>query len=462
MSHANELIMELAVQQQERFSTSDSRLDENEVVIRKLARTFRFTESPELGPLVRPTDKDEPRQRWFQYREGYTVGLCDRYIRADDDLILDPFCGFGTTLLAATRTGVPSIGFDVNPLAAFVATAKTRAYEQADVDALRRIQLQINGLSELDEQAGSPIIRILPKLFDAEILAALNAIKRIIERQPEGKAKNLALLCWLATLEAVSNAYREGNGLKYRNRVRRGNEYTTIPIEEWVEKTFPDDRLQFVISKVSSSIDAALEDIHQDNHRTEPTVFERDATAMGDFVQPGSVSSAIFSPPYCNCFNYIKAYKLELWMGDFIKSYPDISKLTQRGIRSRVESITTSAPRSKNKSVEAVARLVSQGTMWSTALPSVVRGYFHDMKALLEATHRALRKGGRATVVVGNSALAGVLIPTDLLLADIAQTIGFNVDTIRGARHLTTSSQQRLRLLPLKDFLRESVIELTK
>jgi hypothetical protein len=456
------LTMHAAIQHYDLPAKLDDRFDKNEALIRKLSLAFPFRENPELGMLVRPTDKDEPRQRWFQYREGYSVSLCSQYIKPSDSLVMDPFCGFGSTLLAAKRAGVPSIGFDVNPLAAFVATTKTRTYQQADTEALRRIQAQINDLSETDDQASSPVIRILPKLFDAQILAALNAVKHVVERQPPGKAKDLAFLCWLSSLEAVSNAYREGNGLKYRNRIRRGNEYTTVPIEEWVNAAFPTDRLRYVVDKVSSAIDIALADIDHDNQPIQPRIFERDATLMEEHVRPASVSAAIFSPPYCNCFNYIKAYKLELWMGGFIKSYPDISRLTERGIRSRVESIATSAPRSNNKSVEAIARMVSQGDMWSSALPSVVRGYFADMTTLLQATHRALRKGGRATVVVGNSALAGVLIPTDLLLADIAQTVGFNVNNIRGARHLTTSSQQRLRLLPLKDFLRESVIELVK
>lgn len=440
----------------------DERLEQNERVIRSLANRYTFEDSPDLGALVRPSDKHEPVQRWFHYREGYTVELCQQYIRPDDQLVLDPFCGFGSTLLAAKRAGVPSIGFDVNPLASFVASVKTRNYSSEDLDTLRKIQTAIVGLSESDEQAASPSIRILPKLFDSGILSALNACRQIIDREPDSKAKDLALLCWLSVLESVSNTYREGNGLKYRNRVRRGNSYTVVPIATWADSRFPADRVGFVSDRVSSAIDIALDDIEENESSHQPLVIEGDSSLLSRDVRAGSVTSAIFSPPYCNCFNYIKAYKLELWMGGFIKSYPQISGLTERGIRSRVESITAPAPASEHKSVEAIARLVSEGDLWSTALPSVVRGYFADMTRLLEETYRALAKGGRATIVVGNSALAGVLIPTDLLLADIAAKIGFEVDRVRGARHLTTSSQQRIRLLPLKSFLRESVIELSK
>jgi hypothetical protein len=65
-------------------------------------------------------------------------------------------------------------------------------------------------------------------------------------------------------------------------------------------------------------------------------------------------------------------------------------------------------------------------------------------------------------MVVGNSAYGGILIPTDSLLAAIGRSLGFSVENIGVARHLTTSSQQKLALEDRKHFLRESVVVLRK
>lgn len=44
--------------------------------------------------------------------------------KADDPIVVDPFCGRGTTIYAARRSGLRSYGFDVSPIAVAIAKAK--------------------------------------------------------------------------------------------------------------------------------------------------------------------------------------------------------------------------------------------------------------------------------------------------------------------------------------------------
>lgn len=44
--------------------------------------------------------------------------------RRDSPLVIDPFCGRGTTIYAARKAGLPSVGFDVSPIAVAIARAK--------------------------------------------------------------------------------------------------------------------------------------------------------------------------------------------------------------------------------------------------------------------------------------------------------------------------------------------------
>jgi hypothetical protein len=86
-------------------------------------------------------------------------------------------------------------------------------------------------------------------------------------------------------------------------------------------------------------------------------------------------------------------------------------------------------------------------------------GYFSDLWSSLEEYYRCLRRGGYLVLVVGNS-LHGrpgdaYLIPTDIVLAVIAESIGFSVEKVLAARSLK-------RRLQGNHFLRESIVVLKK
>ena len=106
--------------------------------------------------------------------------------------------------------------------------------------------------------------------------------------------------------------------------------------------------------------------------------------------------------------------------------------------------------------------LLDDKNTWNKRIPQLIRGYFTDMAKTLEEIFKVTKKGGRCIIIVGNSAYGGVIVPTDTLLAKIAQDIGFSIDNITIARHLTTSSQQKIKLNGVKQYLRESLVCLKK
>ncbi|WP_338834105.1 hypothetical protein [Bradyrhizobium septentrionale] len=431
-------------------------------IYRALSVGIEIQQSPELGQLVRASDSCTPIQRWFQYREGYTLELCNRIFRSDESLVVDPFCGFGSTLVAARRRGFASVGIDANPLAAFVAKVKTRNYTRRTLDD---IEVQIGALARIRSgvRAEVPLLRIIEKVFHPEILDALLCLQSRILSFDNDKVRDFLLLGWIAILEDVSNVFREGNGIKYRNRIRNGNSYTVSPYEQWAAMRFPEDKFQFVKRKLVDQLKLMLEDIRAEKRSgAEPLVKHGDAEDLRDLVPSQGASLALFSPPYCNCFNYIKAYKVELWMSGFIRTYADIGKLTALGIRSRVESVLSPVVDPYPEEIDSLIGLMDPFGLWSAQLPEVIKGYFADMRSRLATVYSILKPNGRCAIVVGNSAYAGVIIPSDLLLARTAETVGFKIEKIEVCRHLTTSSQQRRRLLPVKEYMRESVIHLVR
>ncbi len=440
--------------------------EKNAILLRKLDQEFPATSLNGFSDLVHyAPSAEEPIHRWFPYREGYSTKLVEELIRSlpKKAKILDPFCGCGTTLLAAQSLGHECLGFDVNPLAILVTRVKTREYSSSDIAALTRYRRSISRLTHKAPVADPPKLEIINRVFHEEILGCLLTIKYFIDQIEHQKQREFLLCGWLSILEAVSNVYKEGNGIKYRNRRRTAAGYFAIPMETWQKDAFPSNKWAFVIKTLTDHLQTMLGDAVERPKRL-PTadVLEVSADSDDHGLKPNSIDYAAFSPPYCNCFNYFKTFKIELWMGGFALSYPEMQDLNRRALRSHVETTLIRPHDERIDFVDEFADLIDVKQIWDSRIPEAVRGYFIDMRRVLHSLSSLLKPGGRCAMVVGNSAYGGILIPTDVLLAKIARNLGFEVESIGIARHLTTSSQQKILLQDLKGFLRESLVILRK
>jgi tRNA/tmRNA/rRNA uracil-C5-methylase (TrmA/RlmC/RlmD family) len=96
---------------------------------------------PELAPvdeqklkrkdhLTFKANRDQGRHGWLRLTPAYSVHLVEELIAqcAPDDLILDPFCGTGTTALVAAEAGIPCHTVDINPFLVWLANAKCANY----------------------------------------------------------------------------------------------------------------------------------------------------------------------------------------------------------------------------------------------------------------------------------------------------------------------------------------------
>jgi hypothetical protein len=190
-------------------------------------------------------------------------------------------------------------------------------------------------------------------------------------------------------------------------------------------------------------------------------VFNNNCLEFPEYIKD-DFQLTFYSPPYCNCFDYFEIHKVELWLGGFVNNKKEFKELRNNGFRSNTNSLNGKEIKYNNESVESLIGLFDFEKLWSKRIPNVVRGYFDDTHTLLKSLFNQTVKNGYVGIVVGNSAYTGVIIPTDIIIADIAKSIGFEVKDIFITRHLTTSSQQKIALNPLKEFLRESIILLKK
>lgn len=405
-----------------------------------------------------------PVQRWFPYREGYSTKLVQSFISELNitGAIFDPFCGSGTTQLTSRQNNLLSFGVDVNPISILVAEIENECYTTDDIKQINIYLKEIKTLAN-PVQEFTTSFELANKVFNNEILQTLLYLKTFIDKIEYQKVKKIFFVGWLAIIERVSNIKKEGNGIKYKNRIRTPNGYINVNKEKWESQVFPLDKFNYVKTTLSNHLELILNDIqyHYGNCEKKPKFFLGDCLEFPKYFKD-EIPLSFYSPPYCNCFDYFEIHKVELWLSGLIKSKEEFRKLRNYGFRSNTNSLNHKEIVYRNKYIEALIDLFDYEKLWSKKIPNVVRGYFDDTNTLLSSLYKQTSKKGYVGIVVGNSAYTGVIIPTDIVIADIAKGIGFKVKDIFITRHLTTSSQQKKALNPLKEYLRESIVLLEK
>lgn len=427
-------------------------------------RRLPVIENPELSSAVHWTPAEKlPVHRWFRYREGFSPYLLNHF--PDSKHRLDPFCGCGTTLLESTRQGIHSYGIDLNPLATFVAYVKTARYSGRDRQEFNKLSSLALIKSDKLPPHPEPSFSLLDKLFLPQSLNALLKLQSFITTVESTKIRDLLLLVWLSILERSSNVFKEGNGLKYRNKRRRPGKYITLPDREWIPRYFGSDIRGFVKTLWSEKCAQVSEDMHvlgrlKNKSKTEIRTGSCLESENLDFGAP--IDLAIFSPPYANRFDYFEAFKLELWMGGFVKNRTDMARLRGKSIRNNLAAKKYDLDMRWGQLSQFLEIMDPQASSVRMGIKDALEGYFYDLRCLLRNLRKTLIRKGKVVIVVGNSAYAGSIIPTDVLVARLGQEECYKIKAIRIARHLHVSSQQRAKLNHLSDFMRESVVVLER
>ncbi len=380
---------------------------------------------PGLGRFMTfELSKEKPVHGWFWYKEGYAPEMVEWALRDFESRagrgaqsVLDPFCGVGTTLLAAKERGIASAGVDASPLAVFVSKAKSDDYDNNHLeDALAFLQKKPD-YGAIDERAWQFELFPPRAAFPRRNLADILAIRQAIEAEEEGRVRNLLLLALLSVLPQASIILKDGGVLKIDKGKR------ALPAREIFRR------------KVKRMV-RELEGRPQGHS---PQVFLGDARALD--MGGGEADAVITSPPYLNNIDYSKIYGLELSLLSMSRAMAE--EVRMRAVRSFIGR-RMDVGEMPEELGDVGFRIPVAGT------------YFKDMEAALMEMHRVLRPGGAAYVVVSNSVIHETHILVDEVFAQMGERLGFSeAEIVVGAERIADVRPQRVRT-------RESAVILRK
>ena len=417
----------------------------------------------ELAKLVNTgKSKSESLSRWVRYREGYSPAIVHKILEMfpidkATEYVMDPMCGSGSTQVAAQQLTVPSAGTDVSPYAVLVSNVKTSQLSASNMQEIEAFVTDLKHTQENVELDYSNTELHLSQYFPSDNFAVLARIKRSISANFPNSSKVLDFLnvALLAIVEDCSNRKKDGNGLATR----------PAPCQDVLKLYFKQVMEMVEDSKSSKWLKVPSVSTNRSALEIDVSISE----ANKEFNK--SLGAVIFSPPYANSFDYYESYKLELLFGDFF-SLETIGDERKRLIRSYRQMGNTPAqenlPTVETLIDEIISRLPAKELTTgvrdgrSRLLPNMLRGYFDDMRIFLSKAHSGMPSGSYMAIVVDQSAYLGVLVPTDLILAEIAEAIGFTFEKLVICRKAKTSGQQMNMQPLLGEVLRETAVILRR
>jgi hypothetical protein len=437
---------------------TESQLPELEI-LRKIENRLPIQIDRDSCKLVVQGDNDSlPVHRWFRFKESFSADLLAEVLKGlsigKEFRLLDPFCGVGTTLVASQEMAaygfrIESVGIERNPFIGFAAQAKVN-WPGIDSNELFRL-----GDNVLATDKGYSCVQIPPlsslttgRCISRYLSKRLLRIRELIKLGGPSVTNNAALLGLASAIEIVSNIRKDGRALRLVKRERQ--RLHAVLRSKW--HTIAEDA-----AFLQKTVEKPLV----------PVVMEGDGRRPSQLgVGPGSIDLILTSPPYPNNIDYSEVYKLELWLLGFVQDNADFLELRRKTFRSHPTCSDIDELRDFMAELRAdgvlkiikpiLKRMENNGEPWRR---KVLLGYFHDMWISLSEQYKCLKRGGCSILVVGNSLHGGshlpYVIPTDIVVALLAESLGFQVEQIRIARSLK-------RRLAGNHFLRESMVVLRK
>ena len=389
-------------------------------------------------------NKSLPLLRLFRYKEAFSLAFVQQMIDelklSDLDLILDPFCGMGTTLFGSGLYGIASIGIDRSPLAVFVSNTLPLLLT-TEPGCLRDTYQRL--LSGVERQPLAPIAEDVPIIkisFPDHILKSLRQWKSAIDNLDTPMREVMTLL-FLSILEECSYTSKDGQFLRLNHRKN---------VKE------PTNALQNKIYEFERDL-YLVEQLGWRRKWRAPIVMQCDARQMSQYLLHISPTAIITSPPYANRYDYTRSYTLELCFG-FVRNYEELKALRSDMLRSHIESHVNPDEYPEHHVIQEIIKSLElrRSKLNNPRIPLMLKGYFIDMELVIRDFARVLKPTSWVVMVVGDVRYDGETIPVDTILCDIADSVGFDVKAIWIARYKGNSSQQMKKYGRLP--VRESVL----
>ena len=395
-----------------------------------------------------------PVHRWYRYSAGFSAEWVKQTVKEylkktkkEKILVLDPFSGSGTTLLACDEIGVSSVGYEAHPLVYEIADAKLSW--DADVEKVKEYTEQVLEKVKEKEYPMADFPLIVTKCYDEKNLEEINSLKNVIEELCDNsKETSLVWAGFVSMLRAASHAGTATWQYVLPNK-KKAKVLSAYEAFERQMEMICDDICEF----------------QKKGAQKKSHLFSQDARKKSE-VADDCVDLIITSPPYANNYDYADATRLELSVLGRISSWGDLQTVIRPGL---VRSCSQMVSRERSKTYEFLEDPIlapihdeivevckqmeaeKENHGGKKNYYTMIALYFLDMAHVWRELKRVCKEGAEVCFVIGDSAPYGVYVPVDEWLGKLAISAGFKEYNFEKTRDRNVKWKNRKHTVPLKE-----------
>ncbi len=421
--------------------------------------------------------EDSAAHDWYRFVLSYPPHLVRYYLEkfgmTPGSTVLDPFCGTGTTIVESKKQGIASVGIESHPMTHFASSVKVEwtvdardLAEQAEWIAEKAMRtLDRDGMGEvftrrlLETNSGSGEYSGLRRLPDEQVKLLLRdsisevplhktlVLRSIIDEHADASNRPyLRLALAKALVYAISN-------LHFGPEVGVGKpKADAAVIGSWLAN----------VQAMSSDL-VKLQALDLDG--VPARAIHADSRQVVDVLDPESIDAVICSPPYPNEKDYTRTTRLESVLLGFFSTKAELQTIKRGLVRSNTRTVykgddddlhVAGIPEIQRIAAAIEARRIELGKTsgFERMYHRVTKLYFGGMAKHFADLRSVLKPGAQLAYVVGDQAsYLRVMIRTGQLLAEIAETLGYevvNLDLFRTRLATATGEQLREEVVVLR------------
>ncbi|WP_171182261.1 hypothetical protein [Ruegeria sp. HKCCD8929] len=316
-----------------------------------------------------------------------------------DSLVLDPMSGSGMVIGTASKLGLNSIGYDLDPLACMISRAngnslspdKVRKHCSRLLELCRQVCPEEVHLPWIDSDVETQ--EYIDFWFAAGQQKQLRALSHLLVAQPFISTPKYLDLLKIAVSRLIVTKDPKASLARDTAHSR--------PHRTITENKFD------VFEALTKSVEHVLAALQPGRIKANAKTYRGDARRMGR-LDECSVDCIVTSPPYLNAIDYMRGHRLSLvWMG---YSVSELRKIRARSVGAEIVDNRADCDELRtffsllHKDVDEKKR-------------RILRRYYRDLYDLTAEAHRVLKPTKTATYVIGNSSVKGHEVKnSDLLI----------------------------------------------